>query len=45
MIPKFATEMVAAITHPIFAQPDQDAVRNQLDTVTDMFGAQFCQVE
>ncbi len=41
VIPKDAAEMVAATIRTIFAQPDQDAVRNQLDTVADMLGAQF----
>ncbi|MFF4788686.1 transposase [Streptomyces sp. NPDC001276] len=35
VIPKDAGEMVAATTHTIFAQPDPDAVRNQLHTVAD----------
>ncbi|WP_180685560.1 transposase, partial [Streptomyces gossypiisoli] len=45
VIPKDAAEMVAATIRTIFAQPDQDAVRNQLDTVADMLGAQFPQVK
>jgi ABC-type transporter Mla subunit MlaD len=37
--------MVAATIRTVFAQPGQDAVRNQLDTVSDMLGAQFPQVK
>ena len=37
--------MVAATIRTIFAQPDQAAVRGQLDTVADMLGAQFPQVK
>jgi putative transposase len=45
VIGKDAAEMVAATIRTIFAQPDQDAVRHQLDTVADMLGAQFPQVK
>jgi hypothetical protein len=44
VIPKDAAEMVAATIRAIFAQPGQDAVRHQLDTVADMLGQQFPQV-
>ena len=37
--------MVAATIRTIFAQPDQAAVRGQLDTAADMLGAQFPQVK
>jgi putative transposase len=45
VITKDAAEMVAATIRTIFAQPDQDAVRHQLDTVADMLGEQFPQVK
>lgn len=45
VIPKDAAEMVAATIRTIFAQPGQDAVRHQLDTVADMLGEQFPQVK
>ncbi|MED7829024.1 IS256 family transposase, partial [Streptomyces chiangmaiensis] len=45
VIPKDAAEMVAATIRTIFAQPDQAAVRGQLDTVADMLGTQSPQVK
>jgi putative transposase len=45
VIPKDAAEMVAATIRTVFAQPGQDAVRRQLDTVADMLGQQFPQVK
>ncbi|WP_377271624.1 IS256 family transposase [Peterkaempfera sp. SMS 1(5)a] len=45
VIPKDAAEMVAATIRTIFAQPDQAAVRAQLDTVADMLGTQFPKVK
>jgi putative transposase len=44
VIGKDAAEMVAATIRTIFAQPDADAVRAQLDTVADMLGTQFPKV-
>ena len=44
VIPKGATEMVAATIRTVFAQPTADAVRTQLDTVADMLGKQFPKV-
>ena len=41
VIPKDASEMVAATIRTIFAQPHAAAVRAQLDTVADMLGRQF----
>lgn len=45
VIPKAAAEMVAAAIRTIFAQPDADAVRSQLDVAAAMLGAQFPKVE
>jgi putative transposase len=45
VIPKDAAEMVAATIRTVFAQPTQDAVRAQLDTVADMPGKQFPKVK
>ncbi len=45
VIPKEAAEMVAATIRTIFAQPTQDAVRTQLDTVAEMLGKQFPKVK
>ncbi|WP_327411484.1 IS256 family transposase [Streptomyces sp. NBC_01233] len=45
VIPKEATEMVAATIRTVFAQPTQDAVRTQLDTVAEMLGKQFPKVK
>jgi putative transposase len=44
LIRKDAGEMVAAIIRTIFAQSTAQAVRAQLQTVADMFGAQFPKV-
>jgi putative transposase len=38
---KDSAEMVAATIRTVFAQPTAEAVRTQLDTVTDMLGRQF----
>ncbi|WP_030778644.1 transposase, partial [Streptomyces sp. NRRL F-2664] len=45
VISKDAAQMVAATIRTIFAQPDADAVRAQLDTVADMLGTQFPKVK
>ena len=45
VINKEAGEMVAATIRTIFAQPNPDAVRTQLETVADMLGAQFPKVK
>lgn len=45
VIPKRHAEMAAATIRTIFAQPDADAVRTQLDTVADAFGRQFPKVK
>ena len=45
VIPKHHAEMAAATIRTIFAQPDADAVRTQLDTVADAFGRQFPKVK
>lgn len=42
--PKGHAEMIAATIRTIFAQPDAEAVRAQLDTVADGFRSQFPQV-
>ena len=44
-IPKGSAEMVAAAIRTIFAQPDADHVRAQLDTIATMLGRQFPKVE
>ena len=44
-INKDAGEMVAATIRTIFAQPNPDAVRTQLETVADMLGTQFPKVK
>jgi transposase-like protein len=40
-VPKASTEMVAAAIRTVFAQPDADHVRSQLDEVTTMLAVQF----
>jgi putative transposase len=40
-VPKGSGEMVAAAIRTIFAQPNAKLVREQVDTVADMFAAQF----
>ena len=44
-VPKGNAEMVAAAIRTIFAQPDADHVRDQLDVVAGMLGRQFPKVE
>jgi putative transposase len=44
-VPKGSAEMVAAAIRTIFAQPDADHVREQLDTIATMLGRQFPKVE
>jgi putative transposase len=44
-VPKGSAEMVAAAVRTIFAQPDPQAVREQLDKVAGMLGRQFPAVE
>ena len=43
-VPKASAEMVAAAIRTVFAQPDADHVRSQLDEVTEMLGSQFPEV-
>ncbi|MDX3763870.1 IS256 family transposase [Streptomyces sp. AK02-04a] len=45
VIPKDAGEMVAATIRTIFAQPNEKAVRDQVDTVAEMLGGQFPKVK
>ncbi|MET8134098.1 IS256 family transposase [Streptomyces sp. NPDC005251] len=45
VIPKGSGEMVAATIRTIFAQPNAELVRQQLDTVADMLGPQFPKVK
>jgi putative transposase len=45
VIPREASEMVAATIRTIFAQPTAEAVRAQVDTVADMLGSQFPKVK
>src|SRR5215218_1290557 len=40
-VPKASAEMVAAAVRTVFAQPDADHVRSQLDEVTRMLASQF----
>ncbi len=42
-VPKGSAEMVAAAIRTIFAQPDAEHVRDQLDTIAGMLGRQFPQ--
>jgi putative transposase len=44
-VPKGNAEMVAAAIRTIFAQPDAEHVRSQLDVIAGMLGRQFPQVE
>ena len=44
-VPKGSAEMVAAAIRTIFAQPDAEHVRSQLDVIAGMLGRQFPQVE
>jgi putative transposase len=44
-VPKGSAEMVAAAVRTIFAQPDADHVREQLDVIATMLGRQFPKVE
>jgi putative transposase len=45
VINKEAGEMLAATIRTIFAQPNAEAVRTQLETVADMLGSQFPKVK
>jgi putative transposase len=44
-VPKGSQEMVAAPVRTIFAQPDAEHVREQLDVIATMLGRQFPKVE
>ncbi len=44
-VPKGNGEMVAAAIRTVFAQPDAEHVRSQLDVIAAMLGRQFPQVE
>jgi transposase-like protein len=44
-VPKGNAEMVVAAIRTIFAQPDAEHVRSQLDVIAGMLGRQFPQVE
>jgi len=44
-VPKASQEMVAAAVRTIFAQPDAEHVRDQLDVIAAMLGRQFPKVE
>ncbi len=44
-VPKGNAEMVAAAIRTVFAQPDAEHVRSQLDVVAGMLGRHFPQVE
>ncbi len=44
-VPKGNAEMVAAAIRTVFAQPDAEHVRSQLDTIAPMLGRQFPAVE
>jgi transposase-like protein len=44
-VPKASGEMVAAAIRTIFAQPDTEHVRDQLDVIATMLGRQFPKVE
>jgi putative transposase len=44
-VPKGSAEMVAAAIRTIFAQPDPEHVREQLDTIASMLGRQLPKVE
>lgn len=45
LVPKGHQEMVAAAVRTIFAQPDAEHVRSQLDVIAGMLGRQFPKVE
>ncbi len=45
LVPKGHAEMVAAAVRTIFAQPDAEHVRSQLDVIATMLGRQFPKVE
>lgn len=44
-VPKGHSEMVAAAIRTIFAQPDTEHVRSQLDVIAGMLGRQHGKVE
>ena len=44
-VPKGNAEMVAAAARAVFAQPDADHVRDQLDVIAGMLGRQLPKVE
>jgi putative transposase len=44
-VPKGHQEMVAAAIRTVFAQPDAEHVRSQLDVIAGMLGRQFAKVE
>ena len=44
-VPKGHQEMVAAAIRTVFAQPDAEHVRSQLDVIAGMLGRQFPKVE
>ena len=44
-VPKGSAEMVAAAIRTVFAQPDAQHVREQLDTIAGMLGRQLPKVE
>jgi putative transposase len=44
-VPRGSQEMVAAAIRTVFAQPDAEAVREQLDRIAEMLGRQFPIVE
>jgi putative transposase len=44
-VPRGNSEMVAAAIRTVFAQPDAEHVREQLDTIAGMLGRQFPKVE
>jgi transposase-like protein len=44
-VPKGSQEMVAAAIRTIFAQPDAEAVHEQLESIADKLGRQFPAVE
>jgi putative transposase len=44
-VPKGSAEMVAAAIRTIFAQPDAEHVRDQLDVIAGMLGRQFPAIE
>jgi len=44
-VPKGSAEMVAAAIRTIFAQPDAEAVHEQLESIADKLGRQFGAVE